>query len=102
VTAVGAAQNTVRRYLASLIAGNESAAYAELGKAPGDPGAQLSEEAFIDRSARITSIRTTGTDATGTTIGVDIVSSRGTYYATYHVTNGPSGPVIDQHDYIKV
>lgn len=102
VTAVGAAQNTVRRYLADLIAGNESAAYAELGKAPGDPGAQLSEEAFIDRSTRITGIRTTGTDATGTTIGVDIVSSRGTYYATYHVTNGPGGPVIDQHDYIKV
>jgi hypothetical protein len=101
VTAVGAAQNTVRRYLADLIAGNENGAYAELGKAPGDAGAQLSEEAFIDRSARITSIRTTGTDATGTTIGVDITSSRGTYYATYHVTNGPGG-VIDQHDYIKV
>jgi hypothetical protein len=102
VTAVGAAQNTVRRYLADLIAGNENAAYAELGKAPGDAGAQLSEEAFIDRSARITSIHTTGSDETGTTIGVDITSAHGSYYATYHVTNGPSGPVIDQHDYIKV
>jgi hypothetical protein len=96
------AQGTVRRYLDALIAGNENAAYAALGKAAGDPGAQLSEEAFIDRGARITSIRTRSTDATGETIDAEIASSRGTYYATYHVTNGPAGPIIDQHDYIKV
>ncbi|HYZ15201.1 MAG TPA: hypothetical protein VE591_02325, partial [Candidatus Acidoferrum sp.] len=81
---------------------NESAAYAALGKATGDPSVQLSEEAFIDRSTRITSIRTRSTDATGQTIDAEIASSRGTYYATYHVSNGPTGPVIDQHDYIKV
>ncbi len=102
VTVTGAAVNTVRRYLTDLMAGNENAAYAELGKAPGDSGAQLSEEAFIDRSARIAAIHPTGTDATGTTIGVDITSAHGSYYATYHVTNGPNGPVIDQHDFIKV
>jgi hypothetical protein len=102
LTFAGIAQNTVRRYLADLIAGNENAAYAELGKAPGDPGASLSEEAFIDRGTRISSIRTTSSDANGATVEVELVSSRGTYYATYHVTNGPGGPVIDQHDYIKV
>jgi hypothetical protein len=92
----------VRRYLADLIAGNENAAYAELGKAPGDPGASLSEEAFIDRGTRITSMRTTSSDATGATVEVELATSRGSYFATYHVTNGPGGPVIDQHDYIKV
>jgi hypothetical protein len=99
---VGTAQSTVRRYLNALMAGNENAAYAALGKAPGDSGAQLSEEAFIDRSARITALRTTNVDATGATVEAEISSDRGTYYATYHVTNGPDGPVIDQHDYIKV
>lgn len=96
----GIAQNTVRRYLSDLIAGNENAAYAELGKSPGEGG--LSEEAFIDRGTRITSIRTTNSDGSGATVEVGLTSSRGSYYATYHVTNGPNGPVIDQHDYIKV
>jgi hypothetical protein len=96
----GIAQNTVRRYLSDLIAGNENAAYAELGKSPGDGG--LSEEAFIDRGTRITSVRTTNSDGNGATVEVGLTSSRGSYYATYHVTNGPNGPVIDQHDYIKV
>lgn len=100
LTFAGAAQNTVRRYLSDLIAGNEAAAYAELGKSPGDGG--LAEEAFIDRGTRITSIRTTSSDANGATVEVGLTSSRGSYYATYHVTNGPNGPVIDQHDYIKV
>ena len=100
LTFAGAAQNTVRRYLADLIAGNENAAYAELGKSPGEGG--LTEEAFIDRGTRITSIRTTHADASGATVEVELTSSRGTYYATYHVVNGPNGPVIDQHDYIKV
>lgn len=96
------AQGAVRRYLDALIAGNEGAAYAAFGKSTGDPSVQLSEEAFIDRGSRITSIRTRATDATGETIDADIASSRGTYQATYHVTNGPAGPLIDQHDYIKV
>jgi hypothetical protein len=100
LTFSGIAQNTVRRYLSDLIAGNENGAYAELGKSPGDAGA-LSEEAFIDRGTRITSVRTTSSDPTGATIEVRLSSSRGEYYATYHVTNGPSGPIIDQHDYIK-
>jgi hypothetical protein len=100
LTFSGIAQNTVRRYLSDLIAGNESGAYAELGKSPGDAGA-LSEEAFIDRGTRITSMRTTSSDPTGATIEVRLSSARGEYYATYHVSNGPSGPIIDQHDYIK-
>lgn len=99
---VRTAQTTVRAYLGDLIAGNENAAYAALGKAPGDPGAQLSEEAFIDRSAHITALRTTSADASGATVEAEIATARGTYYATYHVTNGPNGAIIDQHDYIKV
>jgi hypothetical protein len=100
LTFAGIAQNTVRRYLSDLISGNENAAYAELGKQPGEGG--LTEEAFIDRGTRITSIRTTSSDANGATVEVELSSARGSYFATYHVTNAPSGPVIDQHDYIKV
>ena len=99
VTFGGVAQSTVRRYLGDLIAGNETGAYAALGKSPGEGG--LSEEAFIDRGTRIVSIRTTSTDPTGATVEVRLSSERGAYYATYHVLNGPSGPVIDQHDYIR-
>jgi hypothetical protein len=94
------AVNTVRRYLANLIAGNENAALADLGKGPGEGG--LSEEAFIDRGTRITSIRTTSGDANGAVVEVELLSGRGAYVATYHVTNGPGGPIIDQHDYIKI
>jgi hypothetical protein len=91
----------VRRYLANLMAGNETAAFADLGKMPGNRS-DLSEEAFIDRGTRITAVRTTSLDANGATVEVELTSGRGSYFATYHVTNGPSGPVIDQHDYIKV
>jgi hypothetical protein len=100
LTFAGAAQNTVRRYLSDLIAGNENAAYAELGKSPGEGG--LTEEAFIDRNTRIVSVRTTHSDANSVTVEVELASGRGNYYATYHVVNGPGGPIIDQHDYIKV
>lgn len=100
LTFSGVAQNAVRRYLGDLIAGNESGAYAALGKSPGDAGA-LSEEAFIDRGTRIVSMRTTSTDPTGATVEVHLSSARGEYDATYHVISGPAGPIIDQHDYIK-
>ena len=99
VTFSGVAQNTVRRYLDDLIAGNENGAYAALGRSPGDGG--LSEEAFVDRGTRIVSMRTTSSDPTGATVEVRLSSARGEYYATYHVANGPTGPIIDQHDYIK-
>jgi hypothetical protein len=96
------AEATVRRYLAALIAGNENAAYAALGASPGDSNVQLSEEAFIDRGTRISSMRTTLANQNGATVEVEMTSARGSYFGTYHVTNGPNGPVIDQHDYIKV
>jgi hypothetical protein len=96
------AEATVRRYLGALIAGNENAAYAALGAAPGDSNVQLSEEAFIDRGTRITSMRTTSANQNGATVEVEMTSSRGSYFGTYHITNGPNGPMIDQHDYIKV
>ena len=89
----------VRRYLSSLIAGDENGAYAALG---GDRSLSLKEEAFLDKDARITSLRVSRSDASGVTIDADIVSGRGTYVATFHVTNGPNGPTITQHDYIKV
>jgi hypothetical protein len=95
------AESTVRRYLDALIAGNEGSAYAAFGATPGDPNVRLTEEAFIDRGAHIASLRTTHADATGATVEAEIVSSRGSYFATYHVSGSPSGPVIDGHDYIR-
>jgi hypothetical protein len=96
------AQSTVRRYLNALIAGDEGAAYGAFGVAPGDPNVQLSEQAFLDSGARITSLRTTHVDASGATVSVELSTARGPYEATYHVARGANGPVIDQHDYIKI
>jgi hypothetical protein len=95
-------QATVRRYLGALIAGDENGAYAALGASPGDPNAPLSEEAFVDRQTRITSIRTTRADAGGATVEAELHAARGTYIVTFHVANGRSGGVIDQHDYIRL
>jgi hypothetical protein len=92
----------VRRYLVALINGNESGAYAALGGSSGDRGLSLKEETFVDKDTRITSIRTTKSDASGATVEVEISSTRGTYFATYHVATGANGTIIDQHDYIKV
>ncbi len=86
----------MRRYLEAIIAGDSSGAAAALA-----PGGTLKEAAFLDDSARITSVRVTRTDAGGSFVQAEISASRGTYIATFHVTNSASGS-IDQHDYIKV
>ena len=91
----------MRRYLDALIAGNENGAYAAFGAAPGDPNVRLVEEGFIDRGTRIVSLRTTHADASGATVEAELASSHGSYLATYHLSGGPSGTVIDSHDYIR-
>jgi len=91
----------VRRYLGALIAGNEDAARTALGGSAGGRALDLKEEAFLDRDARILSVRTRRVDAASATVDVEIGASNGTYVATYHVTAGPNGLVIDAHDYIR-
>lgn len=95
------AESTVRRYIDAVITGNDASAYAAFGATPGDPNVRLTEAAFVDRSSRIISLRTTHSDATGSTIGVEVSSSHGSYYVTYHVSRAPGGAVIDGHDYIR-
>jgi hypothetical protein len=97
-----AAAGVVRRYLGALIAGNEDSAYAALGGRVGDRGLDLKEEAFLDRESRIVAVRSRRSDAASATVEVELSSRRGSYFATYHVTSGPNGPYIDQHDYIRV
>ena len=92
----------VRRYIGALIAGDETGAYAALGGTSSDRNLDLKEEAFLDKDARITSMRVSRSDATGTTVDAEITSGRGSYVATYRVTNGPNGSIISQHDYIKI
>ncbi len=92
----------VRRYLDALIAGNEAAAYSALGGSAGDHGLTLKEEAFIDKDSRVTSLRTTHADASGSTVVAEISAAQGNYVATFHVAHGSNGSFIDQHDYIKV
>jgi hypothetical protein len=96
------AQATVRRYLDAIIGGDENTAYAAFGVSPGDANVQLTEQGFLDSGARITALRTRHVDAAGATIEAELNTARGAYEATYHVSRGPNGPVIDQHDYIKV
>ncbi len=91
----------MRRYLGALMAGNEDAAYAALGGAAGARGFDLKEEAFLNRDARIASVRTRQAGATSATVDVEIVTASGTYSATFHVTTAAAGAVIDAHDYIR-
>jgi hypothetical protein len=95
------AETTVRRYIDAVITGNDASAYAAFGATPGDPNVRLTEAAFVDRSSHIISMHTTHSDVTGSTIGVEVSSSHGSYYITYHVSRAPGGAVIDGHDYIR-
>jgi D-serine dehydratase len=92
------ASAVVRRYLDALIRGDEKTAYAALGAS----GGTLSEQAFLDPSARISSLKVTRIDASNASVECEIVSAKGHYYATYHVTAATGGPYISEHDYIKV
>jgi len=92
-----AAVAVARRYINDLIAGDEAGASATLS----DRSLGLKEEAILGKDARITSIRATGTDASGTMVDAEIMSNGTSYEITFHVTNGPSGS-IDKHDYIKI
>jgi hypothetical protein len=99
---VDPAQAVVRRYIGDLVAGDEAGAYAALGGTSSDRTLDLKEEAFLDKDARITSMRVSRSDATGATVDAEITSDHGSYVATFHVTNGPNGSIITQHDYIKI
>lgn len=92
----------VRRYLTDLMAGDEAGAYAALGGSAGDRSLDLKEEAFLDKDARITSIRVTHSDGSGATVDAEITSDHGSYATTFHVTYGPNGSIIDKHDFIKI
>jgi hypothetical protein len=92
------ALSVVRRYLDSLIAGDEAGAYNALGGTAGDRNLDLKEEAFLDKDAHITSMRASHSDATGATVDAEITTARGSYVATFRVANG----IIAQHDYIKI
>jgi hypothetical protein len=92
----------VRRYLGSLISGDETSAYAALGGAPGDAGLTLSEESFLDPNAKIDSIKTTPVSPMEAQVDAEITSAKGTYEATYRVKYGAHGAYITSHDYIKV
>jgi hypothetical protein len=93
-----AALALTRKYLDSLIAGDETSAFAALGGTSSDRNLDLKEEAFLDKDARITSIRASRSDATSATVDAEIATNRGSYVATFHIANG----IITQHDYIKI
>ncbi len=91
------ASAVVRRYVDALIRGDEKTAYSTLGGS-----GTLSEQAFLDPSAHIVSLKVTRIDASNASVGCEIATAKGHYYGTYHVTAATSGPYIAQHDYIKV
>jgi hypothetical protein len=91
------ASAVVRRYVDALIAGDDKTALSALGGS-----GTLSEQAFIDPTSRIVSMKVTRIDASNASVGCEIASAKGHYYATYHVTAATSGPYISEHDFIKV
>jgi outer membrane biosynthesis protein TonB len=91
------ASAVVRRYVDALIAGDDKTALNALGGS-----GTLSEQAFIDPSSRIVTMKVTRIDASNASVGCEIASAKGHFYATYRVTAATSGPYISEHDYIKV
>ncbi len=89
----------VRRYLGALIAGDETAAATALG-VDASRGLHLAEEEFIDRSTRITGLRT-HTSGNSVTVETDIEATSGSYFERFLVERGPAGLVIREHDFIK-
>jgi hypothetical protein len=87
----------VRRYVDALIRGDQPTAYAALGGS-----GTLSEQSFLDPTARIVSLKVTRIDASNASVGCEIATAKGSYYVTFHVTAATSGPYISQHDFIKV
>jgi hypothetical protein len=90
----------VRRYIAALMAGDEATAAGALGEDASSRGLHMAEEEFIDRSTRITGLRT---HTSGDTVMVetDIEGARGTYFERFLVAHGANGLVIREHDFIK-
>ena len=99
--AANPAVGVVRRYLDAIKRGDEVGAYAALGGSPGDKGLSLSEESFVDRTARVKVVRATPSEDGSSTIEVEIVSAKGSYFSTFHVVQNTKGFIIDQHDSIK-
>jgi outer membrane biosynthesis protein TonB len=96
------ATRVVRWYLESLMRGDETGARALLDAAPGSPNAQLVEEAFVDKSARIVEMTARTLSPTSAEVDTNINSPKGPYFARYTVERTRSGAVlIRQHDYIK-
>lgn len=91
----------MRAYLNAIQRGDEDAAYAALGGTADTPDLVLSEEGFMDRTARIVSIHATGT-STDATARADVVTQSGEYVATYKLERGPKGPIIRSHDFTRV
>lgn len=89
------AAQAVNAYLTALREGDEDAASAVLA-----PGLSLSEEAFMDRTARITRIHATGT-STDAAVQARVVAAQDAYEATFSVERGPKGPIISAHDFAK-
>jgi hypothetical protein len=89
------AAQAVNGYLTALREGDEDAASAMLA-----PGLSLSEEAFMDRTARITRIHATGT-STDAAVQARVVAAQGAYEATFSVERGPKGPIIRAHEFAK-
>ena len=95
------AAGVVRRYIDALVRGDRQSAYSALGQSAGATGS-LPEQAFLDPSAHIVSLKVTRIDAANASVGCEIASAKGHYYGTYHVTAGGGGAYISEHDYIKV
>jgi hypothetical protein len=88
------AAQIVRDYLTDLQHGDEDKASEALA-----PGLALSEERFMDRTARITHIHATGTGTTAA-VQASVIADRAQYLVTFSIERGPKGPIIHAHDIV--
>jgi hypothetical protein len=91
----------VRRYLTALIRGDETTAYRMLVAFPGDPHASLTEESFINTSARISAL-SSAPEGAGAVARAEIETAGGLYFATYHLRRLNGRYLITSHEFIKL
>ncbi len=91
----------MRAYLNAIVRGDDGAAYAAFGAAPGASGIELIEKQYLDPTTHIERITATPTSQ-GATVDVDLNVSGKVYFAEYSLTRNAAGAaVIRTHTIVK-
>jgi hypothetical protein len=80
--------------------GDEQTAYRLLGALPGDSRVGLTEESFINTSARISAL-SSAPEGSGTVVRAEVETAGGLYFGTFHLRRQKGRYLIMSHEFIK-